>query len=488
MFELSVAFKYLIPKLRQISVSIISLISVFVIALVVWLVVVFFSVTHGLERMWIQKIIALTAPVRISPTEHYYDSYYYRVDAISAESDYLEKSIGEKLASKTSDPYDSDSDQETPEHWPTPEYDAKGQLIDPVKKAFQIVENFDASSPLRASEYALAGAKIQINLSASKGKRLSQSVYVSCYDPWNENLARALIDDIILADNTLPSDLKGGDAILLPKNYKEAGAKIGDRGEIAFQAATATAIQEQRIPVYILGFYDPGIVPMGGRMVIANDYVVSMVRSSYSHDRNPMNNGINVSFSNLDQAENVKQKLQQAFEEQGIASYWKIETFREFEFTRDFLQQLQSEKNLFSLLAMIVIIVACSNIISMLIILVKDKRSEIGVLRSMGASSKSIALVFGFCGVTMGLTGSLVGIIAALLTLHNLEAILDLLAWAQGFDVFNANFYGETLPNAISFEALTSVMIATAIISLIAGIIPAIKASRMNPAAILRSE
>src|SRR5690348_1278274 len=99
MFELSIAFKYLTPRWRQLSVSIISLISILVIALVVWLIVVFFSVTYGLEKSWINKLIALTAPIRITPTEAYYDSYYFQADAISSSSDFNYKTIGEKLAS-----------------------------------------------------------------------------------------------------------------------------------------------------------------------------------------------------------------------------------------------------------------------------------------------------------------------------------------------------------------------------------------------------
>ena len=88
MFELSIARKYLTPRWRQLSVSIISLISILVIALVVWLIVVFFSVTQGLEKSWINKLIALTAPVRVVPTEAYYQSYYYQIDGLSASSDY----------------------------------------------------------------------------------------------------------------------------------------------------------------------------------------------------------------------------------------------------------------------------------------------------------------------------------------------------------------------------------------------------------------
>ncbi len=113
-FELSVACKYLIPRRRQISVSIISLISILVIALVVWLIVVFFSVTDGLEKNWVGKLTSLTAPVRITPTEAYYNSYYYLVDGISDTSGYSNRTIGEKLDAENTDPYDPEFDQEVP--------------------------------------------------------------------------------------------------------------------------------------------------------------------------------------------------------------------------------------------------------------------------------------------------------------------------------------------------------------------------------------
>src|SRR5947209_69578 len=128
MFELSVACKYLMPRRRQISVSIISLISILVIALVVWLIVVFFSVTDGLEKNWVYKLTALTAPLRITPTEAYYQSYYYQVDGISEASNYSHKTIREKQETVSSDPYDSELDQELPPHWPPPDSYPDGTL------------------------------------------------------------------------------------------------------------------------------------------------------------------------------------------------------------------------------------------------------------------------------------------------------------------------------------------------------------------------
>jgi len=152
------------------------------------------------------------------------------------------------------------------------------------------------------------------------------------------------------------------------------------------------------------------------------------------------------------------------------------------------LQQLQSDKTLFTLISTIIIIVACSNIISMLIIMVNDKKVEIGILRSMGTSSFSIATIFGLCGVVMGATGSAIGTFAAYFTLKNLKILIDFLSTLQGHNAFNPMFYGDTLPNEISFEAMFFVIFSTALISTIAGIVPAVKASMLHPSAILRAE
>jgi lipoprotein-releasing system permease protein len=124
----------------------------------------------------------------------------------------------------------------------------------------------------------------------------------------------------------------------------------------------------------------------------------------------------------------------------------------------------------------------------MLIILVNDKKLEIGILRSMGASSLSIACIFGTCGIVMGAVGSLIGIAMATITLHNIQPLVDFIGRIQGYEMFNPVFYGETLPSEISMEALSFVVLATAAISLLAGVIPAIKACLIKPAAILKAE
>ncbi|HXF28614.1 MAG TPA: hypothetical protein VN457_02085 [Chlamydiales bacterium] len=86
MYEVSTALRYLIPRLRSLSFSIIGLISILVIATVVWLTIVFFSTTEGLEKRWTEKLITLTAPIRVTPDDAYFRTYYASIDSLSENS------------------------------------------------------------------------------------------------------------------------------------------------------------------------------------------------------------------------------------------------------------------------------------------------------------------------------------------------------------------------------------------------------------------
>lgn len=520
MFELSIALKYLTPRKRQLSVSIISLISVGVIALVVWLVVVFFSVTHGLEKSWIQKLIALTAPIRMTPTEAYYRSYYYQIDHLSAGSHYSPKTIREKLLSSTANPYDENQDGELPEGFPKPLLNQEGELKDIIKETFTIAQSLPSIPGLTVKEFEMSAANLHLQLARSQRSEeqhsfLSQTAYLGSFDSDNSSLIQAILPigkeeiqqflrvtssvvdprtslNLIVGNGyslkTLPSHTALGEGILLPKSFQKGGVLIGDRGHLSYYAPTMSAVQEQRLPIYVAGFYDPGILPIGGKFLLVNGELVSLIHSSHGTEDHSLSNGINIRFDNIQDAEKIKKSLENSLKAAGIDSYWNIETYKEFDFTRDLIQQLSSERNLWTLLATVIILVACSNIISMLIILVNDKKIEIGILRAMGATSKSIAAIFGLCGMIMGMVGSLIGMLFAFFTLKNLQLLVDFIGQIQGYEMFNPIFYGNALPNEISVEALIFVIMTTSAVSLIAGIVPAIKAALLKPAAILKAE
>ncbi|NGX61176.1 MAG: Lipoprotein-releasing system transmembrane protein LolC [Chlamydiae bacterium] len=510
-FALTVALKYLIPRWRQLSVSIISLISILVISLVVWLVILFLSVTEGMERKWVEELVALNAPVRLAPTEKYYNSYYYQIDKVSSESDYGEKTIGEKLSSPFTDPYDPDFDAELPLNFPYPDKHKDGSLRDPVKEAYEGIAALSVAG-IHPKEYEVSFGNLRLQLGGglpSRESYVNQVTYVASFDEENSrlqnmllplreedrfNLEEALssdaIEDYVAASpcTQIPCGNDLGDGVVLAKHFQANGARVGDRGELSYYAPASGSMQEQKIPIYVAGFYDPGVMPIGSKLLFVDPQIAALLRGNISVNDTMLGNGINVWLKNLSDADRVKETLTKRFDELGIGEYWNIESYNDFEFAKPILQQLKSDKNLFTLIAVIILLVACSNIISMLILLVNDKRKEIGILQAMGASPRSIATIFGICGFVTGIVSCIIGMLAALFTLKHLQSLVDFLSFLQGHEAFQTAFYGSKLPNQVSVGALVFVVIATMVIALLAGIIPAVKAAKIRPTEILRAD
>ncbi len=162
-FELRIACSYLMPTRRNWSRSLLSLLSIFVVSLVVWLAMVFLSVSSGLQNLWIKKLIAIDAPIRIRPTDHYFRSYFHNVDSLSLKSDYESKSLWEK-AESTADPHNLEIDGPLPNDLPKPQLDTQGQLQNPVKALF---ESLDQLPNLRVADGTTAYSNCIIDVQAA---------------------------------------------------------------------------------------------------------------------------------------------------------------------------------------------------------------------------------------------------------------------------------------------------------------------------------
>lgn len=490
-FEFAVAAKYLIPRAKQLSVSIISMVSLLVISLVIWLVLVFLSVTDGLEKTWIDKLVSISAPLRLTPTEKYYQSTYYNIDSISAKSHYRSKTLKEKLHNEEGNPYDPSYDAEIPPTWLPLDLKQDGTPKDIVKETYALLFTHN---DVIAEPFQVGLGQFRLNLGESDNF-ITQMAYFASFPeespnflrtiqkPNNEELGPNLIQ--VGEKHFLPEDDLLGEGVLVAKQYKDSGVKLGDTGYLSYSSATTSSVQEMRVPLFVAGFYDPGITPLGGKLIMVRDELVSQLHQTTNR---PLTTGLQVWFDDTERAIPLKKTIEKELSDNGLSQYWNVESYQEYDFAKDLVQQLKSDKTLFTLMALIIIIVACSNIISMLILLVNDKKKEIGILQSMGATPKSIAMIFGLCGLILGLASSVIGTMAAFWTLNNIQLLIDFLSALQGHNAFNTAFFGDKLPNAMSHTALIMVWTATTIISLLAGLIPALKASSLKPTAILRSE
>jgi lipoprotein-releasing system permease protein len=152
-----------------------------------------------------------------------------------------------------------------------------------------------------------------------------------------------------------------------------------------------------------------------------------------------------------------------------------------------FFDALQVERNVMFLILTMIVLVAALNMISGLIMLVKDKGSDIAILRTMGASQGSIMRVFLIAGAAIGVVGTLAGFFVGLLICLNIDQIRQFLSWLTGTELFPAKLYFlSKLPAEIDFSETSAVVIMALTLSFLATLYPSWRAARLDPVEALR--
>lgn len=156
---------------------------------------------------------------------------------------------------------------------------------------------------------------------------------------------------------------------------------------------------------------------------------------------------------------------------------------------RTFFGALEVERNVMFLILTMIVLVAALNIISGLTMLVKDKGRGIAILRTMGATRRSILLIFVLTGAAIGVGGTLFGLLLGLLIAWNVEALRQAVSWLSGAPIFPPELYFlSKLPADVrAGETLTIVLMALTL-SLLATLYPAWRAAKLDPVEALRGE
>ncbi|MDR0774367.1 MAG: lipoprotein-releasing ABC transporter permease subunit [Rickettsia sp.] len=154
-----------------------------------------------------------------------------------------------------------------------------------------------------------------------------------------------------------------------------------------------------------------------------------------------------------------------------------------------FLNALAVERIAMFTILSLIIMVAAFNIVSSLFMLVKDKTSDIAVLRTIGASTRQIMLIFICNGMFIGLLGTILGIILGTSFAYNIQSIRNILEKVTGTKIFEAAIYFlYTLPSEVRLEDVTLVSTISIVLCFCATIYPSYKAAKLNPVDALRYE
>jgi lipoprotein-releasing system permease protein len=152
-----------------------------------------------------------------------------------------------------------------------------------------------------------------------------------------------------------------------------------------------------------------------------------------------------------------------------------------------FFGTLQVQRNVTFVILTLVLLVAALNIVSGLIMLVKDKGSDIAILRTMGTTQSAIMRIFLIAGASIGVVGTLTGVAVALVICRNIESIRQLLSRLTDTDLFPRELYFlSKLPAEIDFGETTAIVIMALTLSFLATLYPSWRASRLDPIEALR--
>lgn len=156
---------------------------------------------------------------------------------------------------------------------------------------------------------------------------------------------------------------------------------------------------------------------------------------------------------------------------------------------RGFVGALQVESNVMFLILMLIIIVAAFNIVSSLVMLVKDKSKDIAVLRTFGVSRKSMMKIFVLSGTTIGVIGAGLGTVLGTIVAIYIEPIRRFFQWMTGRDLFPAElYYLSELPSRVEFWTVFGIAMIAILLAFLATLYPAWKAANTEPVEVLRNE
>ncbi len=191
---------------------------------------------------------------------------------------------------------------------------------------------------------------------------------------------------------------------------------------------------------------------------------------------------IEVFLDNPEKIDEMRPKIEEAAGRPVILTDWR-------QANETFFNALKVERNVMFIILTLIVLVAALNIISGLIMLVRDKSHDIAILRTMGATKYSVMRVFLITGTSIGVSGTIAGCILGLLLAENLEAIRAVLNRLLHADLFPAEIYFlSRLPAVVDPREVVVVVVMTLALSVLASLYPAWRAASLDPVEALRYE
>ena len=271
----------------------------------------------------------------------------------------------------------------------------------------------------------------------------------------------------------------GSDRVIIGEVIAEQlGLARGDSLTLLIPTVSAGGVPAPKLRQFkVAGVFEVGLSDSDATLVFANIADVRALGPSAQGDQ-----GLRVRYRNALSAPTLSASLRTRLPQGFQVIDWTQDN-------ADYFRAIRIEKTMMSLILLLIVAVAAFNIVAMLVMVVTDKRTDIAILRTFGASPRRVMGVFLTQGLVIGWLGVALGVALGLALAFNVDTIVPFLQNTFGFQIFSSNvYYITSVPSIVKWSNVAVISLAALLLTAAATVYPAVRASRTAPAEALRYE
>ena len=276
------------------------------------------------------------------------------------------------------------------------------------------------------------------------------------------------------------SDLTAGsDRVIIGEVIaEELGLARGDSLTLLIPTVSAGGVPTPKLRQFkVAGVFEVGLSDSDARLVFANIADVRALGAAAQADQ-----GLRIRYRDALDAPALSARLRARLPKGFQLIDWTQDN-------ADYFHAIRIEKTMMSLILLLIVAVAAFNIVAMLVMVVTDKRTDIAILRTFGASPRRVMGVFLTQGLVIGWLGVALSVALGLALAFNVDTIVPFLQNTFGFQIFSPSvYYITTIPSVVRWSNVVTISVAALLLTGAATVYPAVRAARIAPAEALRYE